>query len=432
MAMTVSEKILARAGGKKEAAAGEIVEAAVDRAMSHDNAAGVAHVFATIGVERVWAPDRIIIPIDHRAPANIIKTAEAHRKIRDFVKAQGIKHFYDIKEGICHQIMPELGHVRPGMCIVGTDSHTTTYGALGAFSTGIGATEMAAVWATGRLWLKVPETFRIEVNGELPAGVFPKDIILRIIGDLTADGATYKSVEFYGEIIRAMNTSGRMTLCNMSMEMGAKAAIVPADGETLRYLREDVDRPDGSGGMNDVSPDDEMVGADADAEYEKRLDYEVSELAPMIARPHAVDNVCPVDDHSVAGLEIQQGVLGSCTNGRLDDLEQAARILKGKNVHPDFRLLVIPASRRVYMKAIDAGYITTFLDAGAVVLNPGCGPCLGAHQGILAAGERAIATTNRNFRGRMGSPDSEVYLASPATVAASALRGAITDPREVL
>jgi 3-isopropylmalate/(R)-2-methylmalate dehydratase large subunit len=327
--------------------------------------------------------------------------------------------------------MPELGHVRPGMCIVGTDSHTTTYGALGAFSTGIGATEMAAVWATGKLWLKVPETFRVEIDGALPEGVYPKDIIMKIIGDLTADGATYKAVEFYGDTIRDMSTSGRMTLCNMSMEMGAKAAMVPADDETLRYLANDVDRPDGGGGITDVQTG-EMVKADPGAEYEKLLEYDATGFTPMIARPHAVDNVCPVDDGSVAGLEINQGVLGSCTNGRMDDLAQAAAILKGKTIDPGFRMLVIPASRRVCMQAIKAGYISTFLEAGALVLNPGCGPCLGAHQGILAAGERSIATTNRNFRGRMGSPDSEVYLASPATVAASALKGVIADPREVL
>jgi len=416
MGRTIAEKILSRASGT-DARAHDIVVARVDRAMSHDNAGLVSKTFRRIGLDRVWDPERIVISIDHRAPANSIKTAEGHRLIREFVREQGIRHFYDIKAGICHQIMPELGHVSPGDLIVGTDSHTTTYGAFGAFSTGIGATEMACVWATGEMWLRVPSTFRIEVSGELPAGVYPKDLILHIIGDLRSDGADYRSVEFTGPTIEAMGVSGRMTVCNMSMEMGAKAAIVPADDRVRTYLEGRTDRPF------------EPVRSDPDAEFERTIGYDASDLVPKVACPHTIDSV--VDVGEVEGTHIDQALIGSCTNGRLDDLHVAADILRGRQVHRDVRLLVIPASRAVYLDAMADGTLATLVEAGGVVLNPGCGPCLGAHQGILAAGERCISSTNRNFRGRMGSPDSEVYLASPATVAASALTGSIADPREV-
>jgi 3-isopropylmalate/(R)-2-methylmalate dehydratase large subunit len=416
---TISEKILARTGGKDTVTPGDIVSAKVDMAMSHDNAALVSKVFKTIGVEKVWDKDKIVIPIDHRAPANVIKTAEGHKSIREFVNEQQIPNFYDIRVGICHQIMPEKGHVSAGMLIVGTDSHTTTYGAFGAFSTGIGATEMAGVWATGELWLRIPDTYKINLTGKLPEGVYAKDIILYIIGDLRADGADYRAIEFYGDTVDNMSISERMTICNMSMEMGAKAAIVPPDDKTFEYLK-------------NVGADEsyEAIYSDEDASYEKVLDYDVSNLEPQVSCPHTVDNVKPLAE--VKGTAINQALIGSCTNGRIDDLRIAAKILEGKKVHPNVRLIVIPASQDVFLEAMDDATIQTFVKAGGVILNPGCGPCLGAHQGIMAAGERAIASTNRNFKGRMGSPDSEVYLSSPATVAASAITGEITDPRGVL
>jgi len=415
--MTISEKILARSSDKNKVEPGEIIDAKVDMAMSHDNAALVSKVFNEIGVKNVWNPNKIIIILDHRVPANNIKAAEAHKRIREFIKRQGIKHFYDAGEGICHQVMIEKGHARPGMLVVGTDSHTTTYGAIGAFSTGIGATEMAAVWATGKLWLKVPETIKININGAPPNLVTSKDIILHIIGKIKSDGANYKAIEFYGETIDKMSVESRLTISNQSMEAGAKAAIIPPDIKTIEYVK------------SRTKESFDIVKADNDANYEEILDFDVSNLEPMVACPHTVDNVKPVRE--VAGLEINQAVLGSCTNGRLEDLELAAKIIDGKNVHKNVRMIVVPASREIYLKAIEKEIIQKFVKAGAMVINPGCGPCLGAHQGILASGERAITSTNRNFKGRMGSPDSEIYLASPATVVASAIKGEITDPRDL-
>jgi 3-isopropylmalate/(R)-2-methylmalate dehydratase large subunit len=385
--------------------------------MSHENAKLVSKVFKEIGVERVWDPDRIVVLFDHRIPANNIKTASAHKDVREFVTAQDMPHFLGMREGICHQVMVELGFVRPGELVVGTDSHTTTYGALGAFSTGIGATEMAGVWATGELWLRVPETQRITVSGQFPPCVGPKDLILRFIGDVGADGANYAAVEFTGPTISDMSVPGRMTLCNMTMEAGAKAGTVAADGRTFAYLEGRVEGPLAS------------VEADVDAQYVAEHHYDVSDLEPMLAAPHTVDNVHPISEHE--GLDIDQAVLGSCTNGRVEDLQAAAEVMRGREVAPTVRMLVIPASRREMLRAMDVGLIDGFIKAGAMVLNPGCGPCLGAHQGILAKGERAIASTNRNFRGRMGDPDSEVFLASPETVAASAVAGVIADPRGV-
>ncbi|HHH80195.1 MAG TPA: 3-isopropylmalate dehydratase large subunit, partial [Thermoplasmatales archaeon] len=392
MGETIAEKILARAAGKKKVDAGDIVDASVDLAMSHDNAALVSKVFKEVGVSHVWDPSRIVIVLDHRVPANTIKAAEAHKSIREFVEEQGIKHFYDVGVGICHQVLPEKGFVRPGMLIVGTDSHTTTYGAFGAFSTGIGATEMAGVWATGKLWLKVPETFRMIVNGKLSDMVMAKDVILHIIGGIGADGANYKAIEFYGETIDDFSVASRMTVSNQAMEAGAKVAIIPPDRKTIGYIKERT------------SKEVKSVFADEDAEYEKTFEFDVSDLEPQIACPHTVDNVKPVGE--VEGLHIDQAVLGSCTNGRLEDLAIAAEILKGKRIAEHVRMIVVPASREIYMQAMEKGYVKIFLEAGATIINPGCGPCLGAHQGILASGERAITSTNSNFRGRMGSTEA--------------------------
>jgi len=418
MGKTIAEKILAKKADRKDVQPGEIVTCRVDLAMSHENARLVMRHFDKIGVDKVWDPDRIVIIFDHRVPAESEITAIGQKEIREFVKSQGIKHFYDINVGICHQVLAEKGFSRPGILLVGTDSHTTTAGAFGAFATGVGATDMAAVWATGELWLRVPETIKIVVNGGLPTGVYAKDVILHIIGKLGADGADYKAVEFYGETITRMSVASRMVMSNLSMEMGAKAAIIPPDDKTLEYVK------------SRTSWDYEPIYADDDAQYIETYEFDVSNLSPQVACPHSVDNVKPIDE--VEGIKVDQAVIGSCTNGRLEDLIEAAKILSTRHVHKDVRLIVIPASWEVYREALKQGIIETFINAGAVIINPGCGPCLGAHQGVLAPGEVAIASTNRNFQGRMGSPDSFVYLASPAIVAASAVEGKITDPRRLL
>ncbi|HEX9916862.1 MAG TPA: aconitase/3-isopropylmalate dehydratase large subunit family protein [candidate division Zixibacteria bacterium] len=415
---TIAQKILARKVGRSEVKVGEIVNVEPNLAMSHDNAGLVIKQFKSLGVDKVWNADRIVIPLDHRAPAESEKTADAHHSIRVFVKEQGIEKFYDIREGVCHQIIIEKGLVLPGELAVGTDSHTTSYGCIGALSTGIGATEMAVVWATGKIWLRVPESIKMTLEGELQTGVYAKDVILYIIGKLTVEGANYKAVEFYGAGVEDMSISERFTLCNLSMEMGAKFAVVPFDRVAKRYL-------------NSVTQKSfQPVFADKDAIYENEYRFDLYRIEPQVACPHNVDNVSPIS--KIKGIKVDQVVLGSCTNGRLDDLEIAAKILKKRKVHPDVRMLVIPASKDIYLKAMARGLLKTFIDAGCVILNPGCGPCLGAHQGILGKGERCIATTNRNFKGRMGSVESEVYLSSPATATASAIRGEIADPREFL
>jgi 3-isopropylmalate/(R)-2-methylmalate dehydratase large subunit len=426
MGMTYVQKLLARASGRPAVEVGDVVEPPVDLAMSHENAALVLNQFKEIfqgtGREaRVWDPERIAIVFDHRVPAESAKTASNQKKVREFVGAQGITKFHDIRGdrgGICHQILPENGYVRPGAVVVGTDSHTTTHGALGAFAFGIGATEMASVWTLGRILnLEVPGTLRVNLHGGLPEGVYPKDVILHVIGRIGAEGANFKVIEFHGEAVRAMPTSGRLVLCNMSVEAGATAGVVVPDAETLRYLREEA-------GVDAPMP---LFGPDEDAEYDGTIDVDTAALVPQVACPHAVDHVKPVG--AVAGTKVQQIVIGSCTNGRLDDLAVASAILRGRRVADGTRLLVFPASWRIYSEAMRLGYLQALVDAGAVVCNPGCGPCLGVHQGALGDGETALATTNRNFKGRMGNPTGDVYLCSPAVAAASAVAGAITDPR---
>lgn len=412
--MTVAEKILARSSGRDRVKPGQIVQARIDVAMSHENADLVIRHFRSIGLERVWDPDRIVIIFDHRIPAESERTAELHKRVRAFVKEQHIEHFYDLKAGICHQVLAEKGHSVPGEILVGTDSHTTTQGAFGVFATGIGATEMAGVWATGELWFKVPETTRIAVSGAFKQWVMSKDLILNIIGRLAADGADYKAVEFSGPAITEMTIASRMVLSNLSMEMGAKVAFVIPDEKTVDYVKSRTEKE-----FTVVLPDE-------GAAYERNLDVDISDLEPQVACPHAVDNVKPVRE--VKGVRIDQALLGSCTNGRLEDLEMGARILEGKRIAGHVRMIVIPASQEIYLDAVNKGVLSAFVKAGAIVVNPGCGPCLGAHQGILAAGEVCISTTNRNFQGRMGSPDSKVYLASPAVVAASAIKGEIAVP----
>jgi 3-isopropylmalate/(R)-2-methylmalate dehydratase large subunit len=425
--MTVVEKILARAAGLPSVKVGDVVEPKVDLAMSHENAALVINQFQEVfegtgKAPKVWDPSRIAIIFEHRVPAESPKTATNQKKIREFVAANGITKFHDIRGdrgGICHQILPEYGYVRPGFVVVGTDSHTTSHGALGAFSFGIGATEMASAWSLGiAVNIEVPATIKVVVKGTFPRFVGPKDLILHLIGKLTAQGANYQVLEFHGETIRKMSTSGRIAICNMSVEAGATSGIVPGDEETVRYLREEA-------GVTEAIP---CVTADADAAYVQTVEIDVSALAPQIACPHMVDNVKPIEQ--VQGTKVQQIVIGSCTNGRLDDLADAAAILRGKKVAEGTRMLVFPASTRIFAQALDKGYVLDLMKAGAVVMNSGCGPCLGVHEGALGDGETALSTTNRNFKGRMGNPKSEVYLCSPSVAAASALTGVITDPRK--
>jgi len=388
-------------------------------------------IFEGTGLEaRVWDPARIAIIFDHRVPAETSKTATNQKKVREFAAAQGITKFHDVSAdggGICHQILPESGYVRPGMVVAGADSHTSSHGALGAMAIGVGATDMAAVWALGRMVnVEVPATIKVVVDGEFrPSGgdgastpaVGPKDLILYLIGMLSAEGANFRVIEFHGRAVKSMPVSGRLTICNMSVEAGATCGIVPADQETARYLREEA------GVVEPVEP----VLPDPDAVYEEIIEVDVSRLEPQVAKPHTVDNVVPVGE--VEGVKVDQVVIGSCTNGRLDDLETAAAALRGRKVATGTRMLVFPASWRIYKEAMRRGVLSDLVEAGAVIMNPGCGCCLGVHQGALGDGEVALATTNRNFKGRMGNPSASIYLASPLTAAVSAIHGAITDPR---
>ncbi|MDH4350474.1 MAG: 3-isopropylmalate dehydratase large subunit [Gemmatimonadota bacterium] len=426
MGMTVAEKVLARAAGRSAVKAGDVIEPAVDLAMSHENAALVINQFLEIyqGTPlppKIWNPDRVAVIFDHRVPAESHKTASNQKKVREFVASQLVRKFHDIRGdvgGICHQILPENGYVRPGAVVVGTDSHTTSHGALGAFAFGIGATEMASVWALGTvLNVEVPATVKVVVSGRFRKHVSAKDLILHLIGRLTAQGANFKVLEFHGDTIRRLSTSGRLVLCNMSVEAGATAGIVPADAETERYLRQEAGVTDT---ITPVLPDDDAV-------YDRVIKVSVSKLEPQVACPHTVDNVQSITQ--ISGRPINQVVIGSCTNGRLDDLAVAAKIMKGRKVASHTRMLIFPASARIFQQALRKGYVKTFMEAGAVVMNSGCGPCLGIHEGALGDGEVALSTTNRNFKGRMGNPKSEVYLCSPAVAAASAVTGVITDPR---
>jgi 3-isopropylmalate/(R)-2-methylmalate dehydratase large subunit len=415
MGKTFVEKVFGSKTGH-EVSAGEIVSVEPDFVMSHDNAAAISGTFKKIGVEKIKYPGRVVIILDHEIPAPKESSATNHREIRQFVKEQNISHFFDINNGICHQVFVEQGFALPGKLIVGSDSHTTTYGALGALSAGIGRSEVAAIWATGELWFQVPETLKIAINGELPAYLTPKDIALYIIGRINSDGADYQAVEFTGSTVRQMSIGDRMVLTNMAAEMGAKNGYVPPDDITLKYLK------------NRARETFQETHSDPDARFSDSIQFEVAKILPGIARPHTVDHYARVED--MKGTRIDQALIGTCTNGRLSDLESAARILKGKKVK--IRTLVIPASWNVYRDAMKAGFIEIFIDAGAVVLNPGCGPCLGAHQGVMAPGEVTFSTANRNFKGRMGCREADIFLGSPLSVAASALTGEITDPRSVL
>lgn len=416
MGMTMAEKVLARTSGRPETKPGEYVTARVDQVMIHDAFAAVYRNLLEAGIEKVWDSDRVAILLDHYIPAPTVSHAESQKLIRAAVKKCGIKKWYDMKAGICHQIMGEKGHIIPGELVLGTDSHSTTYGAFGAAGTGIGFSEMAYVLATGELWMKVPSTIKFVINGEIPKWIMSKDIILYIAGKYTTEVAQYKAVEFSGSTAHGMSIASRMTISNMGVEIGAKFAFFEADGTTLDFLKGRTERPV------------DVFKADRDAKYEKIIEIDVTNLEPQVAFPDDVGNVKPVS--KAQDIRIDQAFIGSCTNGRLEDLQLAATILRGKKVHPDTRLIVFPASWEVYREAVQKGVIETLIEAEAVICNPGCGPCLGGHMGLIASGERCLASSNRNFKGRMGSTEGEVYLASPATVAASAVAGRIVDPRE--
>ena len=414
MSKTMSEKILANAAGKESVEAGDIIIADIDIAMTHDLTGPLAvESFEKIGMANVWDSTKIVIPFDHQVPADSIDSANNHIIMREFAKKHDIKHFYDVNAGVCHQILPELGHVVPGSVIVGADSHTCTHGALGAFATGIGSTDMAMVFSQGNLWFKVPETNRFEITGSLKNNVYAKDVILNIIGKMGADGSTYKACEFAGETVGNMSISDRMVLCNMAIEMGGKTGLVEVDEKTINYVEKRTNTPY------------KVYKTDLDAPSLDIIDIDVSDLEPQIACPNNVDNVKAVSE---VDREIDQVFIGSCTNGRLSDLRDAARILKGKQIAKTTRMLVIPASKEIYLKALDEGLIKIFVEAGALVSAPCCGPCLGGHTGIIGAGEVSLSTSNRNFKGRQGSADGEVYLSSAAVAATSAIKGRISVP----
>ena len=410
----MSEKILAKASKQEKSEAGEIVMANIDVAMVHDLTGPLSiESFNKIGTKKVWDSSKIVIPFDHQIPADSIDAAENHILLRKFVRDQQIENFYDINEGVCHQILPELGHVVPGSVIVGADSHTCTHGALGAFATGIGSTDMAMVFSTGELWFKVPETIQFNIEGNLKENVYAKDVILNIIGQIGADGATYKACEFSGDTVANMTVSDRMVLCNMAIEMGGKTGLVEVDEKTLNYIKNRSNKPY------------EIFKTDSDASSLETMPIDVSDLEPQIACPHNVDNVKPVSE---VDAEIDQVFLGSCTNGRISDMRDAAKILKGNKIANGVRMLVIPASKEVYTKALNEGLINIFVESGALVCNPCCGPCLGGHIGLIGPGEVSLSTSNRNFKGRQGSPDGEVYLSSAAVAAVSAIEGRIVSP----
>ena len=418
MAMTMTQKILAAHAGLKEVSAGQLIQAKLNIVLGNDITTPVAvNEFKKAGFEGVYDKDKVVIVLDHFVPNKDIKAAEQSKTCREFACDHCISHFYDVgKMGIEHALLPEQGIVTAGDCIIGADSHTCTYGALGAFSTGVGSTDMAAGMATGKAWFKVPSAIRFHLTGALKPNVSGKDVILTIIGMIGVDGALYKSMEFTGPGVASLSMDDRLCICNMAIEAGAKNGIFPVDDRTLEYLK----------GRSEREP--VIYTADEDAPYEKTIEMDLSKIEPTVACPHLPENTRPAKE--LGDIRIDQVVIGSCTNGRMEDMEAAYRILNGKTVAKGVRCIIIPATMAIYRECIQRGYTTAFIDAGAVVSTPTCGPCLGGYMGILAEGERCVATTNRNFVGRMGHVKSEVYLASPATAAASALTGCITEPKE--
>jgi 3-isopropylmalate/(R)-2-methylmalate dehydratase large subunit len=417
MGMTIAEKIFSRHCGC-EVKAGELVVTEVDFMMGQDGTSPLAiKAFHELGGERVLDPSRVALVIDHSSPSPLEGVSNLHTMMRSFAADKGAG-IYDIGCGVCHCLLPEQGHVAPGDIVIGADSHTTTYGAINAFSTGVGSTDLAAAMLTGKLWFKVPPTLRLELQGELASGVYSKDVALFLAGKITADGATYLAVEYGGEVIGSLSVEARFTISNMAVEMGAKAGLMEADARTLDWVSGRVSRP-----FTPAAPD-------PDAVYEDVMEFALADLTPQVAEPHRVDTVKPVEE--LEGTVIHEAVIGTCTNGRLEDLEVAARILSGRRVSPEVRLIVAPASRQVLMGGMEKGIVQRLIEAGAVFVTPGCGPCVGTHNGVPSDGERVISTANRNFKGRMGNANAFIYLASPATVAASAVAGKITDPRRML
>ncbi len=420
MGMTITEKILAKAAGKKKVAPGELVDACIDIVMCHDVTTPPAiSMLVEKGIDKVFDPDKIVVTPDHFQPAKDTKSAELHKRLDEWAKRHKIKHYYKLgRAGVCHALLPEQGHIRPGEVIVGGDSHTCTYGAFAAFGTGVGSTDLAAAIATGQLWFKVPVSIKLVLNGSLGPGVYSKDVILAIIARIGTDGALYKAMEFVGPALAEMSMEARMTITNMAIEAGAKNGIIGFDDVTKEYL---------NGRLKDKT-DYTVFESDVDAEYVAVEEFYCSKIEPMVALPHLPSNGVPIGD--CAGKEMEQAYIGSCTNGRIEDLRIAAKILKGKEVA--IRTIVVPATPVIWKQAKDEGLFDIFYDAGCVIAAPTCGACLGGFMGVLAAGEKCVSTTNRNFVGRMGHPESEVYLASPATAAASAIEGKLTDPRKYL
>ncbi|MEN6333321.1 MAG: 3-isopropylmalate dehydratase large subunit [Phycisphaerales bacterium] len=420
MGMTITEKILARAAGLDSVVPGQLVDAKIDVVMCHDVTTPPAiSMLVEKGIDRVFDPEKIVVTPDHFQPAKDIKSAELHKRLDEWAKRHHIKHYYKLgRAGVCHAILPEQGHIRPGEVNVGGDSHTCTYGALAAFSTGIGSTDLAASIATGKLWFKVPASMKFVLNGSLPHGVYSKDVILAVIGRIGTDGALYRAMEFVGPALKEMTMEARMTMTNMAIEAGAKNGVIGFDEVTKAYLDEH---------LKDVK-NYTVFESDADAQYLSTEVFDCSKLEPMVAQPHLPSNAVPIGQ--CKGKAMDQAYIGSCTNGRIEDLRIAAKIMKGKQV--SIRTIVVPATPVIWKQAKDEGLFDVFYEAGCVISAPTCGACLGGFMGILAAGEKCVSTTNRNFVGRMGSPKSEVYLASPATAAASAIEGKLTDPRKYL
>ena len=419
MGMTMTQKILARAAGLPSVQAGQLIEGKLDLVLGNDITTPVAITeFEKAGLTTVFDKDKIAIVLDHSTPCKDIKSAQLCAQARTFAKAHAITHFYDTgKAGIEHALLPEKGLTAPGEVIIGADSHTCTYGALGAFSTGVGSTDMAAGMATGTAWFKVPAAIRVELTGKLGPYVSGKDVVLHLIGMIGVDGALYQSLEFVGEGVASLEMDDRFTICNMAIEAGAKNGIFPVDDKTEAYLK------------GRVSRSWTAFASDPDADYARTVTIDLSTLEPTVSLPHLPSNTKTVAE--VAGLAIDQVVIGSCTNGRISDLKEAALLFQGRKVADGVRCIVIPATQDIYLKAMKAGYVETFINAGCVVSTPTCGPCLGGHMGVMAAGERCVSTTNRNFVGRMGDTSSEVILASPAVAAASAIQGCVADPRKL-
>ncbi len=419
--MHAIEKILAKNSGRASVHAGEIVTAKVDFAEINDLYLQTVYAFYEMGGEKVWDNTRCAFVFDHYAPTPDVKSASNHKEMREFAQKNGLKYHFDTNCGVCHQVMPESGVIYPGMIVVATDSHTTTHGAFGAMGTGCGATDMACILMTGELWFRVPEVIEVRLEGEAPKGVYPKDVVLAVLGRIRADGAVYKAIDFTGSYVDSLNVAGRMVICNMAVEMGAKTAYMQPNQPVIDYVTQRAVRHF------------EIQFTDPGYEYAERFVFDVSQMEPLLACPSSVENVHTLKSVVSQGrVDLHQGYIGSCTGGRTEDIAIAAHILRGRHIPPYTRLIIVPASREVMLECMKKGYIEDLMKAGATITTPGCGACLGAHEGILAPGEVCITSTNRNFPGRMGSKEALMYLASPATVAASMVNGYITDPREFL